>query len=66
MPILLQLQKLPGKAGGGRKKRVSLHHFLARRSRVRRERLKQKRFGASYGTSNKLLLVARHILTTGL
>ena len=24
------------------------------------------RFGASYSTSNKLLLVARHILTTGL
>ena len=28
-----------------------------------REREKKKRFGASYSTSNKLLLVARHILT---
>ena len=27
---------------------------------------KEMRFGASYSTSNKLLLVARHILTTGL
>ena len=52
--------------GGGKK--VSLRRFLA----------EQKiaiswggegggmRFGASYSTSNKLLLVARHILTTGL
>ena len=27
---------------------------------------KKKRFGASYSTSNKLLLIARHIMTTGL
>ena len=33
---------------------------------VERERKIKKRFGASYSTSNKLLLVARHILTTGL
>ena len=45
-------------------KKVSLRHFLAdRRSRVRG---KKTRFGASYSTSNKLLLIARHILTTGL
>ena len=31
-----------------------------------REFVKKMRFGASYSTSNKLLLVARHILTTGL
>ena len=28
--------------------------------------VEKMRFGASYSTSNKLLLVARHILTTGL
>ena len=47
-------------------KKVSLRRFfflLTRRSRVRREK---KRFGASYSTSNRLLLVARHIMTTGL
>ena len=27
---------------------------------------KKRRFGATYSTSNKLLLVARHIMTTGL
>ena len=31
-----------------------------------REFVGKMRFGASYSTSNKLLLVARHILTTGL
>ena len=30
------------------------------------EFMERMRFGASYSTSNKLLLVARHILTTGL
>ena len=29
MPILLQLQKLPGKEDGGRGKKVSLRRFLA-------------------------------------
>ena len=31
-----------------------------------REFLEKMRFGASYSTSNKLLLIARHIMTTGL
>ena len=44
-----------GMEGGGK---VSLHRFwLARRSWVRGRNM---RFGASYSTSNKLLLVARH------
>ena len=38
--------------------------WLTKRSRVSRE--KKMRFGASYSTSNKLLLIARHIMTTGL
>ena len=50
-----------GSEGG---KNVSLRGFwLTRRSRVRGKKM---HFGASYSTSNKLLLVARHILTTGL
>ena len=59
-----------GKGMEGGEKKVSLHRFvflLTRRSRSRfRGKKKKKRFGASYSTSNKLLLVARHILTTGL
>ena len=31
-----------------------------------RDFVEKMRFGASYTSSNKLLLVARHILTTGL
>ena len=31
-----------------------------------REFVEKIRFGASYSTSNKLLLIARHIMTTGL
>ena len=31
-----------------------------------REFVEKMRLGSSYSTSNKLLLVARHILTTGL
>ena len=53
---------------GGTK--VSLCHFLADQkiasSGGERKEEKKKRFGASYSTSSKLLLVARHILTTGL
>ena len=30
-----------------------------------REFVEKTRFGASYNTSNKLLLISRHILTTG-
>ena len=60
---LLQLQKLPGKGDEGLKK-VSLRRFLADRKIASSEREKMH-FGASYSTSNKLLLIARHILTTG-
>ena len=45
-------------------KKVSLRRFLA--DQKIESSWKKMRFGASYGTSNKLLLVARHILTTGL
>ena len=31
-----------------------------------REFVEKMRFGASYSTSNKLLLISRHIMTTGL
>ena len=31
-----------------------------------REFIEKMYFGASYSTSNKLLLIARHIMTTGL
>ena len=31
-----------------------------------REFVEKMRFVASYGTSNKLLIIARHIMTTGL
>ena len=64
MPILLQLQKLSWKGDGGWKECVLASFFwLTRRSQIRGEKM---RFGASYSTSNKLLLVARHILTMGL
>ena len=46
------------------KKKVSLRRFLADQKIV--ISWEKMRFGASYSTSNKLLLVARHILTTGL
>ena len=44
-------------------KKVCLHLFLADQKIAG---LWKKHFGASYSTSNKLLLVAKHILTTGL
>ena len=47
---------------GGQK--VSLRRFLADQKIA--SSLKKMRFGASYSMSSKLLLVARHILTTGL
>ena len=62
MPPLLQLQKLLGKGDGGWKK-VSLHHFSADQKIA--ISWGKKHFGASYSTSNKLLLVARYILTMG-
>ena len=50
-----------GMEGG---KKVSLRRFLADQKIA--SSLKKMRFGASYSMSSKLLLVARHILTTGL
>ena len=46
------------------KKCLCVVFWLTRRSRVREKN--KTRFGASYSTSNKLLRLARHILTTGL
>ena len=69
MPPLLQLQKLPGKGNRGwEKKCLCVEIWLTRSSRVRekKKKKKKKRFGAFYSTGNKLLLIARHILTTGL
>ena len=61
MPILLQLQKLPWKGDG---KKVSLCRFLYDQKIA--SSVKKMRFGVSYSTSNKLLLISRHIMTTGL
>ena len=54
-----------GKGMEGGEKKVSLRRFLADQKIASSWREKM-RFRASYSTSNKLLLVARHILTTGL
>jgi len=65
MPPLLQLQKIPWKGDGGWKRSVfELFYWLRRRSRVsekkkrkkKKKKRKKMRFGASYSTSNKLLL----------
>ena len=48
---------------GGKKEDVSLCRFLADQKIT--SSWKKCVLGASYSTSNKLLLVARHILTTG-
>ena len=45
-------------------KKVSSHHFLAAQEDC--EFVEKMRFGASYSTSNKLLLISRHIMTRGL
>ena len=63
MPTLLQLQKLPWKGDGGWEKSVFVLFFGWPEDR---EFVEKMRFGASYNTSNKLLLIARHIMTTGL
>ena len=63
MPPLLQLQKLSGKEDGGWEKSVFALFFGGPEDHDFEEKI---HFGASYSTSNKLLLVARHILTTGL
>ena len=64
MPPLLQLQKLPVNGMEGGKKRGSLRLFLGHQKIA--SSWEKMRLGASYSTSNKLLLVARYILTTGL
>ena len=51
---------------GGKQKCLGVVFWLTRRSRVLERKRKKKRFGASYSTNNKLLLVARHILTMDL
>ena len=63
MPPLIQLQKLAGIGDVGWKKSVFVLFFGRPEDR---EFVKKMRFVASYSTSNKLLLVARHILTTDL
>ena len=45
-------------------KKVSLRRFLDDQKIASSQ--KKMRFGASYSTSNKLMLVSRHIMTTGL
>ena len=45
-------------------KKVSLRRFFGRSED--RDFVEKVHFGASYSTSSKLLLVTRHILTTGL
>ena len=56
-------KKTAGKGMEGGKKVFCVVFWLTRRSRVRRRKM---RFGASYSTSNKLLLIARRIMNTGL
>ena len=65
MPLLLCLQKLQGKGDGGwGKKCLCVVFCLTRRKLV--SSCKKMHFLASLSMGNKLLLVARHILTTGL
>ena len=59
----MQLQNLSGKRDVGWVKSVFLLFFGRPEDR---EFVEKMLFGASYSTSNKLLLVARHILTTDL
>ena len=61
MPPLMQLPKILGKGDVGWEKSVFVL-FLSED----REFVEKMRFGAFYSTNNKLLLVARHILTTNL
>ena len=63
MPPLLQLQKLLGKGDGGWEKSVFAPFFGWPEDCKFVDKM---RFVASYSTSKKLLLVARHILTMGL
>ena len=63
MPPLLKLQKLPGKGDGEGGKKVYVLFYGLPEDRKFMEKM---HFGASYSLSNKLLLIATHILTTGL
>ena len=63
MPMLLQLQKLLWKGDGVWKKSVFALFFGWPEDR---EFVEKMRFVASYSMSNKLMLIARHIMTTGL
>ena len=54
-----------GMEGGGKKCLCVGFGWPEDREFVRKKK-KKKLWGASYSTSNKLLIVARHILTTGL
>ena len=63
MPILLQLKNYRGKGMEGGKKSVFALFFGWPEDR---EFVEKMRFEASYSMSNKLLLISRHIMTTGL
>ena len=58
MPPLLQLQKLPGKGDGEWGKKCLLRRFFLADPAEDRSFVEKMRLGASYSTSNKLLLVA--------
>ena len=65
MPLLLRLQKSQGKVKENEKnEEVYLHHFSANQKIA--SSWGKIRFLPSCSTSNKLLLVARHIFTTDL
>ena len=64
MQSLLQLQKLQGKGDGGWKKKSVFASFLG--GPEDRDFVGKMLLGPSYSTGDKLLLVARHTLTTGL
>ena len=64
MPPLLQMQKLQGVVMEGGIMCLYIDRFSADQKIA--SSWKQMRLGACYSTSNKLLLVARHIMTTGL
>ena len=66
MPLLLCLQKLQGKGDGEWTKSVFASFFGWPEDKGFMGERKKMIFLASLSMSNKLLLVARHILTTGL
>ena len=67
MTILLQFQKLLWKGDGGWEKSWEKSVFASFFGWPEDHKFIEKmHFVASYSTSNKLLLIARHIMTTGL